>query len=175
MNNLRDMVRGNHMRVMLDLNLAVHSAKMESAFALAARREIGENGPGREHVYAASGHGLKGFEPGLELDVLHLEIVLLPEPLRLREPDLAVYRQRVQIAQSDLGSRRGNYDSVQIVVGQNRLRRGEQVHRLLSRGRREAVARRDIDLVRVDVRDAHIVEWRRLPFFPGRDAATHRG
>lgn len=40
MNNLRDMVRGNHMRVMLDLNLAVHSAKMESAFALAARRTL---------------------------------------------------------------------------------------------------------------------------------------
>jgi hypothetical protein len=40
MDNLVSMVKGNNIRVMLDLNLAVHSPTMESAFTVAARKAL---------------------------------------------------------------------------------------------------------------------------------------
>ncbi len=40
MDNLVDMVKGHNIRVMLDLNLAVHSPTMESAFAVAAKKAL---------------------------------------------------------------------------------------------------------------------------------------
>ncbi len=40
MTNLVHLAKGDNMRTMLDLNLAVHSARMESAFALAAKRAL---------------------------------------------------------------------------------------------------------------------------------------
>jgi hypothetical protein len=43
MTNLVHLASGENMKVMLDLNLAVHSTKMESAFALAAKRALARN------------------------------------------------------------------------------------------------------------------------------------
>jgi hypothetical protein len=53
--NLVDLVKGDNMKVMLDLNLAVHSPTMETAFAVAARKAL----PGR----------LMGVEIGNEPDL----------------------------------------------------------------------------------------------------------
>ena len=71
--------------------------------ALAARREVGEHRAGRQHVEAAADHGLEELEAGRELAQLEIEALLGPGARLLAEPDLAVDRRRVQVADAQLG------------------------------------------------------------------------
>jgi len=73
--------------------------------ALAARRKVGDDGAGREDVEAAADHRLEQLEAGRELDQLHVEAALRPRARLLAEPDLAVDRGRVQVADAQLGAR----------------------------------------------------------------------
>ena len=73
--------------------------------ALAARREVGDDGAGREDVEAAADHRLEQLEAGRELDQLEVEAALRPRARLLAEPDLAVDRGRVQVADAQLGAR----------------------------------------------------------------------
>jgi hypothetical protein len=73
--------------------------------ALAARREVGDDGAGRQHVEAAADHRLEQLEAGGELDQLEVEAALGPRARLLAEPDLAVDRRRVQVADAQLGAR----------------------------------------------------------------------
>ena len=75
--------------------------------ALAARREVGDDGAGREDVEAAADHRLEQLEAGRELDQLHVEAALGPRARLLAEPDLAVDGGRVQVADAQLGARLG--------------------------------------------------------------------
>jgi hypothetical protein len=73
--------------------------------ALAARREVGDDGAGRQDVEAAADHRLEQLEAGRELDQLHVQPALGPGARLLAEPDLAVDRGRVEVADAQLGAR----------------------------------------------------------------------
>ena len=74
----------------------------EEDLALPARREVGDDGAGREHVEAAADHGLEKLEAGRELGQLELEAALGPRTRLLADPDLAVDGGRVQVADAQL-------------------------------------------------------------------------
>ena len=73
--------------------------------ALAARREVGDDGAGRKDVEAAADHGLEELEAGRELDQLQIEPAFAPRARLLAEPDLAIDGRRVQVADPQLGAR----------------------------------------------------------------------
>ena len=65
--------------------------------------KVRQHGAGRQHVEAASDQGLEYLKAGIELTQFEVEPLFVKKPAVHPGPDLAVDRDRMQIADADLG------------------------------------------------------------------------